>query len=542
MKIGLTNIVSCKIGSTQVNRVYIGSTLIWSYSAFDPDAQLFITNAAITDPTQQSAINGLVTNLKNYGIWTKMKAIYPFIGGVASSHKFNLRNPLDTDAAFRLVFNGGATHDSTGITGNGVNAYANTFLNDTALSIDNKHIAIYQRNILSNLSGAQVGLTPANRFYLNYQGTNYSNIGMNVPVTTVTAPQRGMFLLSKVSNGAYKYYQNSLTPISKTGTNFAQSTNHFILAQNNGTAAVDHSLTNLSLVSFGDGLSDTEAANYYTAVQTFQTKLLRQVGVPIVSDSDAQAFLNAAVITDVTQASAVNTLVTDLKGYGIWTKMKALYPFVGGTASQHKFNLKNPLDTDAAFRLVFSGGWTHSSTGALPNGTNAYADTFFVPLNNGLTTSNAHVSFYGRTSSTTTGVEIGNYVLNPAGTAYSGIILQGISSSNQVRFYYSLGLRAFKAVTSAPTGLVLGTSIINSRRDLFVNGISIANNIQSDTSVMPNSPLYIGAYATGTPSTAAAFTDAQQALASIGDGLTNTEVANYYTAVQAFQTTLNRQV
>ena len=92
-------------------------------------------------------------------------------------------------------------------------------------------------------------------------------------------------------------------------------------------------------------------------------------------DADAQAFITAAVITDVTQQNAINTLVVDLKGYSIWTKFSAIYPIVGGTAAQHKFNLKNPLDTDAAFRLVFSGGWTHSANGALPNGTNGYADT-----------------------------------------------------------------------------------------------------------------------------------------------------------------------
>jgi hypothetical protein len=84
-------------------------------------------------------------------------------------------------------------------------------------------------------------------------------------------------------------------------------------------------------------------------------------------DPDAQAFITAAAITDPTQQTAINTLVVDLKGYGIWTKSKALYPFVGGTASQHKFNLKDPRDLDAAFRLVFTGGWTHSSNGILGN-------------------------------------------------------------------------------------------------------------------------------------------------------------------------------
>ncbi len=41
-------------------------------------------------------------------------------------------------------------------------------------------------------------------------------------------------------------------------------------------------------------------------------------------DADAQAFITAAGITDNTQKSAIETLVTDLKGYGIWTKMSAL--------------------------------------------------------------------------------------------------------------------------------------------------------------------------------------------------------------------------
>ena len=52
-----------------------------------------------------------------------------------------------------------------------------------------------------------------------------------------------------------------------------------------------------------------------------------------VSDTDAQAFLNAAFITSQTQANAINTLVTDLKTAGVWTKMMAIYPFVGGNAT-----------------------------------------------------------------------------------------------------------------------------------------------------------------------------------------------------------------
>jgi hypothetical protein len=50
-------------------------------------------------------------------------------------------------------------------------------------------------------------------------------------------------------------------------------------------------------------------------------------------------------------------------------------PVCWGTASQHKWNLKDPRDLDAAYRLQFNGGMTHSANGILFNGTNGWADT-----------------------------------------------------------------------------------------------------------------------------------------------------------------------
>jgi len=100
-------------------------------------------------------------------------------------------------------------------------------------------------------------------------------------------------------------------------------------------------------------------------------------------DSDAQLFFNAELAAGVTlttnEKNAVNQLVIDLKLNSLWTKMKFLYPIVGGTATSQKFNLKDPRDLNAAYRLVFNGGWIHSGNGALPNGINAYASTFLSP-------------------------------------------------------------------------------------------------------------------------------------------------------------------
>ena len=92
-------------------------------------------------------------------------------------------------------------------------------------------------------------------------------------------------------------------------------------------------------------------------------------------DADAQTFFTAASITDTTQKSAVNQLVLDLKSANIWTKMKAIYPIVGGSASSHAVNLKTP----GTYNLTYATGMTHSSTGMTGNGTSGYANTSITP-------------------------------------------------------------------------------------------------------------------------------------------------------------------
>ena len=259
-----------------------------------------------------------------------------------------------------------------------------------------------------------------------------------------------------------------------------------------------------------------------------------------VTDADAQAFITAAAITDSTQQSAIDTLVVDLKAYGVWTKMKALYPFVGGTASTHKFNLKDPRDLDAAFRLVFTGGWTHSSNGALPNGTNGYADTFLVP-NTSLTASSTHLSYYSRTNVTNnTGLEFGAWQTSYAyGIEFA--IYRNVGNKTYANINTSGGSGSILATATTPTtGFYIINRAANNNAKIFKNNTTIATNTNSFTTTRTTSKLYLAA--SNDFGTAAAFANKQCAFASIGDGLTDTEAANFYTAVQAYQTTLSRNV
>jgi hypothetical protein len=247
-------------------------------------------------------------------------------------------------------------------------------------------------------------------------------------------------------------------------------------------------------------------------------------------DPDAQAFLNAAGITDATITAAIDTLVTDLKGYGIWTKMKAIYPFVGGTASTHKFNLKDPRDLDVAFRLVFSGGLTHSSDGVLPNGTNGFAETFLA--NTQMAQSSIHGSFYSRSNIDANAADMasGNSSI-PNFFGFSLYFRRG--GNTQININCTTRILqpvadSFGLILASRTGL--SSSFIQKNSTQTV--INDTANSYANTSIKIFRP-------------GEAFTEMGQrqcAFASIGDGLTTTEAANLYTALQAFQTTLNRQV
>jgi len=203
---------------------------------------------------------------------------------------------------------------------------------------------------------------------------------------------------------------------------------------------------------------------------------------------------------------------------------------VGGSASSHKFNLKDPRDLDAAYRLVFNGGWTHSSTGAKPNGTTGYADT---KLGANLLQTNNHLSYYSRTATVNVEVELGVYNNLP-----SAIICQLRPAGNHING--QLGSIVNFTTTSSALGFWIGSKRSDSDREGYLNGVTQATSTASDNAVLPSVNMYLGARnAGGTPEL---FSTKQTAFSSIGDGLTDTEAANFYTAVQTYQTTLGRQV
>ena len=92
-------------------------------------------------------------------------------------------------------------------------------------------------------------------------------------------------------------------------------------------------------------------------------------------DSDALNYINTLVTSGATltftEKTYINNFYVNAKAQGVYSYFGDFYPMLGGTSSTHSINAKSP----GTYNLTFFGGWTHNSSGATPNGTNAYANT-----------------------------------------------------------------------------------------------------------------------------------------------------------------------
>jgi hypothetical protein len=538
---------------TALNGIIASSIASVSY---DADAQLFFnaeSAAGVTlTTTEMNAVNQWVIDSKAANIWTKFKAIYPIVGGTATSHKFNLKNPADTNAAFRLVFAGGLTHSSSGILGGGVNGIADTFLNPTIdLTQFDCHVST---NIYTNtFSGAsKVHLfsdnnsTPMGLAAIS-STIERSAMGIAFLNTTVTpSTHRGFWATSRSSSGTngvnYLLANGTINKYTAAG-NFASAN---IKLFGSVTGAAGYSNFGYSFFTIGNALTDLESLILKQITEKYQVALGRNT-VPTQSfyynsayNNETNAFLFSTQITDNTIQTATNTLVSDLKTANIFTKMKAIYPMVGGTATTCKFNLANAQDTNAAFRLVFNGGVTHSSSGVKGNNTNSWADTKLIPLSN-LTLNSFHCAFNIYNDATGGfGGFFGQTSIGVQNQSTSAITLFSSSATNQTTQMGRLSPIISKTVTATThKGFWCGSRTANNVNNLIDPTGAITLESSAITYTMPNTT--IGLLAQNNSSIGVnSFSNFGYSFFSIGDGLTPAEMTNFKTAVNNFQTALGR--
>ena len=273
-------------------------------STFDPDAQAYLeavgipndstifyvsTPQEITGAEIWTAVNNYFLGIKADGIYTKKKAIYLFIGGTASAHKYNAKDPRDLDAAFRLVFGGGLVHSSTGVLPDGTTGQANTFLNPlTHLPANSMALSFYSRtNANTGLDQVDIGIVSPGHLWLStqYNASGFvnrflaRNSSVSILANVANADARGFYDCTKSVNGTntFKIHKNGAVVDTQNGAGTNPDNNVHIFTSAFGIGTTLHSNREGAFASIGEGLTDAEAANDYTRVQALQTALHRQV-------------------------------------------------------------------------------------------------------------------------------------------------------------------------------------------------------------------------------------------------------------------------
>ena len=248
-----------------------------SGTSYDADAQTYFTaNTSITSAADKTAISDFYAGLKTDGIYTKVKTMYLTIWGSAATCKWNLVNPLDTDAAFRLNFTTGWTYASTGITPNGTSAYADTFLTPSVtLNQNSAAFGAYSRTIGQN-TGVIIGCQTSTPTYIRIVPRNTTNsciTGLNQGTndTTANSDGTGFYQISRTGSTNYLYGRNStITTITRSSTNTINQ-KVWIGANNNVGTGGTYSNKELTFIYIADGLTSTDLTNFYNRVQTLMT-------------------------------------------------------------------------------------------------------------------------------------------------------------------------------------------------------------------------------------------------------------------------------
>jgi hypothetical protein len=244
-------------------------------SPLDADAQRFIDSANISDATQRSAINTLVISLKDSALWPRFRAIYPMVGGTANSTKWNLKNPDNADAAYRLTFFGSPAFAPTGVLFPSITDYADTHLSDAALDYNDNAVSYYSRT-QNTVNGYDMGCfdhtAPYNEIAIYNQADATNWFGFHsfgqVPVST-----KGLFMFSATTTNVTRY-ENGVIKSAKGGPPLEGATGYSILVGfvNGATAGGQREC---ALATIGQGLTDAQALAFATIAQTFEASLGR---------------------------------------------------------------------------------------------------------------------------------------------------------------------------------------------------------------------------------------------------------------------------
>jgi len=482
----------------------------------DPAVQTFIssTYANITDVAQVSALNYLVTALKENGLWARIKLLYPFVGGNATSHRFNLIDP----SQYAITFTGSFVHNSSGISGTpSANATATTGFPDAALDITNLSFGYY--GTWNNNGQITFGNTTsaAGQTYVFAGVAVRVGAGTQQAVTTSAVGLAGLQAVTNIAGTTCQFFRNQF--------GLANFTRGVTLS---GTAwviqlsrSVDVTINQMKLAWIADAYTEAELQIFNDIIDGYQT-LLSRSDYTINPDFNrfTNRFLNAVGFANVVsgQQYGLNYLIENLVNSGIWNKLVNLYPVVGTTAA---VQVRDVVQLSSA---TLSGSFTHTTAGMDPQTVTAYMSANPTAWNTGGYTQ-GFVATYINEQNTTNGYDF-------SGTT-SRLLFQATTGTNTSIGVFQ-GTNATVNNTTTTGFWLVDIAGLSTAAALYKDGASF----RTYTSGANNSTTAPYFFALPTASSGSLRRSALMAWGVTR--LTGSEITNFNTYVQQYQILLGR--
>lgn len=247
--------------------------------------------------------------------------------------------------------------------------------------------------------------------------------------------------------------------------------------------------------------------------------------------TEANTYLSAVTsnggtgITSTISAATV-TLFTSLVSNGLYSKMLAMYPLIGGVANSAKLNAVN-LGT---YDITWNGGMSFTTTGATGNGSNAYGATGidFATLTSYFTNGTFGVYF-------NTALTAGNQC--PMGAIGASSRMSFAGTNNGLLMDYGClpnpGGFGRVSITSTPTGLYVGSSTGTTLNRVLVNGSTVYTGA-GPTKNTPGGEMMLFRRADGI------YYNGTNTFAFVSSLLTPSEQSTLSTIINTYQTSLGR--
>jgi len=273
-------------GETNVSvisaQVLVDHTFVWDQNALD-----FLGAAGITVSGQSNAVNQLCVNAKANGWWSLCDVIYPFVGGTATTHKYNLKNP----AAFQITWNGTPTQDANGVTGNGSSMYGLTGYTPSSSGVqyvqNSAHMFVYSGTTTPTDAGIMMGSYlwsggTAARGYLRRNGTFLDAGGLNSDTITsmvnASSDFRGPLIVIRTSSTAVAAGARSVYGTSSIASTASEGAQVALMCRyDQGGTADNFSTVNLRGASIGAGMSQAQWDLMRADWDTYEAALSRKV-------------------------------------------------------------------------------------------------------------------------------------------------------------------------------------------------------------------------------------------------------------------------